>query len=199
MARRRWRLTVSSIPVGATISSGANTFTATAGNTTATITGWNLATLTVLPPLHSDTDFTLVVASTATEGANGAAATTSANLVVTVNAVADAPTLTVNAASGNEDSAIGLSIATALVDTDGSETLSLTVSSIPIGATISSGANTFTATARQHDRHDHRLEPRDADHPAAAAQRPRFHAGRRLNRDRGRRTARWRRRTRTSP
>ena len=141
-------ITVSSIPVGATLADGGgNTFTATAGNTTATITGWNLAQLRITPPLHSDADFTLALAATATEGANGSVATTNANLAVTVNAVADAPTLTVNAAAGNEDTAITLSIATALVDTDGSEALSLTVSSIPIGATLADGANTFTATA----------------------------------------------------
>jgi len=141
--------TVSALPVGATLSDGGgNTFTATAGNTTATITGWNLAGLTVLPPLHSDVDFTLVVAATATETANGATATTNANLAVTVAAVADSPTLTVFPAAGNEDTAIALSVATALVDTDGSETLAVTVSSIPVGATLSDGGgNTFTATA----------------------------------------------------
>src|SRR3712207_8346389 len=40
--------------------------------------------------------------------------------------VADAPTLVVSNASGNEDAAIPLSITPALVDEDGSETLSIT-------------------------------------------------------------------------
>ena len=140
-------LTVSSIPVGATLTDGTNTFTATAGNTTATITGWNLAQLRITPPANSDVDFTLALAATATEGANGAVATTNANLAVTVDAVADAPTLTVNPAAGNEDAAIALSVATALVDTDGSETLSIVMSAIPIGAVITDGVNTFTASA----------------------------------------------------
>jgi len=140
-------LTVSSLSVGATLSDGVFSFTATLGNTMAVITGWNLAALTILPPLNSDADFTLVVAATATEGANGSAATTTANLAVTVNAVADAPGLTVNPAAGNEDTAIALSITPALVDTDGSEALSLAVASIPVGATLSDGINNFTATA----------------------------------------------------
>jgi hypothetical protein len=140
-------LTVSSIPVGATLTDGTNSFTATAGNTTATITGWNLAQLRITPPANSDADFTLAVAATATEGANGAVATTNANLAVTVDAIADAPTLAVNPAAGNEDTAITLSVATALVDTDGSETLSIAVSAIPVGAVITDGVNTFTATA----------------------------------------------------
>ena len=140
-------LTVSAIPVGATLSDGVNAFTATAGNQSVAITTWNLAQLRITPPLHSDVDFTLAVAATATETANGATATTNANLAVTVNAVADAPTLTVSAASGNEDTAIPLSAAAALVDTDGSEALAVTVAGIPVGATLSDGTNSFTATA----------------------------------------------------
>ncbi len=140
-------LTVSAIPIGATLSDGVNTFTASAGNQSVAITTWNLAQLRITAPLHSDVDFTLAVAATATETANGATATTNANLAVTVNAVADTPTLTVNAASGNEDSAISLSAAAALVDVDGSETLAITVASIPVGATLSDGTNSFTATA----------------------------------------------------
>jgi len=140
-------LTVSAIPVGATLSDGVNTFTATAGSQSVAITAWNLAQLRITPPLQSDVDFTLSVASTATEIANGATATTNANLAVTVNAVADTPTLTVSPASGDEDTAIALSVATALVDSDGSEALAVTVSAIPVGATLSDGTSSFIATA----------------------------------------------------
>ena len=38
-------------------------------------------------------------------------------------------------------------IAGALTDTDGSETLALTISSIPVGAVLSDGTNTFTAVS----------------------------------------------------
>ncbi len=103
-------------------------------------------TLAVLPPLHSDIDFSLTFTTTAAEGGGGSAATVG-NIAVTVGAVADPPTLTVNPAAGNEDTAIALSVATALVDADGSETLSITVSAIPIGAVITDGVNTLTASA----------------------------------------------------
>ena len=57
---------------------------------------------------------------------------------------ADGPT-----ASGNEDTAIALSISSALTDTDGSETLSITISGVPAGATLSAGhATTATAAGR---------------------------------------------------
>jgi Bacterial Ig domain/RTX calcium-binding nonapeptide repeat (4 copies) len=145
-------LMVSAIPEGATLSDGAggHTFTASAGNTSVDILGWTLSGLTVRPPANSDVDFTLTVTATSREGASGPTASTSANLTVTVNPVADAPSLSVANATGAEDTAIALSITPALTDTDGSEHLSaLFVSAIPVGATLSDGTNTFTALAGQ--------------------------------------------------
>ena len=63
-------LEVANIPVGATLSDGVNTFVSSPGNTTATITGWNLTNLSVTPPANSDQDFTLTVRATAEEAAN---------------------------------------------------------------------------------------------------------------------------------
>ena len=140
-------VTVSSIPIGATVADGVSSFTATAGNTSVAITGWNLAALTVTPPAQSDVDFTLAIAATATETANGATATTGANLAVTVDAVADAPAIVLGPAAGNEDTAIALAIGASLVDADGSEALALALSAIPVGAVLTDGTNTFTATA----------------------------------------------------
>ncbi|HEX8587646.1 retention module-containing protein, partial [Pseudomonas sp.] len=63
-----------------------------------------------------------------------------ANGIINVTPVADAPTVTVADAIGNEDSAIKLTLSTALVDTDGSESLGpLVVSGIPVGAVLSDG------------------------------------------------------------
>src|SRR3546814_15202781 len=60
---------------------------------------------------------------------------------VAVNAVADAPTLGVQDGSGAEDTAIALDIQSVLTATDGSETLSITVSGVPEGAVLSAGTN----------------------------------------------------------
>ncbi|QDP20455.1 cadherin-like domain-containing protein [Sphingomonas xanthus] len=60
---------------------------------------------------------------------------------VLITAVADQPSLSVAAASGDEDSAIALSISSALTDTDGSETLSIKISGVPTGAVLSAGTN----------------------------------------------------------
>ncbi|MCU0805277.1 MAG: DUF4347 domain-containing protein, partial [Burkholderiales bacterium] len=139
-------VTVAGVPVGARLTDGVNVFDATLGNTTANVTAWNLAALAVRPPANSDVDFTLTVAATATEAIGGSTATTTANLAVTVNAVADAPTLAVAPAAGNEDTFIALNVSPALVDGDGSEALTLTVADLPIGARLTDGVNVFDAT-----------------------------------------------------
>jgi VCBS repeat-containing protein len=77
-------LQIGGIPVGATLADGGNAFTATPGNTTADVSAWTLSSLTVTPPASSAPAFTLTVAATSTEAGNGDAATTTADLVVTV-------------------------------------------------------------------------------------------------------------------
>src|SRR4029079_4788791 len=110
-------LVISAIPVGATLSDGeGNSFTADATHTSVDIHGWTLSGLSVKPPANADADFTLSVTAISREGASGPTASTTSSLAVTVNAVADAPTLTVAPAAGNEDSSIALSISPALND-----------------------------------------------------------------------------------
>ena len=137
---------ISAIPIGAELSDGTNTFVATTLTNSVDVTGWDLTALTITPPLNSDEDFTLTVTATSTD-TDGVTAATSEALAVTVLPVADAPTVTTQAASGNEDSAIALTFGAALVDTDGSESLATEISAIPAGATLSDGTNSFTATA----------------------------------------------------
>ena len=78
---------------------------------------------------------------------DGQGGTATATVNLTVTPVADAPTLTTAPVTGNVNTAIPLTVATALVDIDGSETLALQIGAIPVGATLSDGTNSFTATA----------------------------------------------------
>ena len=127
-------ITVSDIPTGATLSAGTVNPDGSVTLTPAELTG-----LAITPPSDSDADFTLAVAVTTTDTESGDTATVTDTLAVSVTGDADAPTLTVNAASGTEDTAIALDITSALTDIDGSETLTVTVSDIPAGATLSDG------------------------------------------------------------
>jgi Ca2+-binding RTX toxin-like protein len=75
---------IGGLPVGAVLSDGTSSFTATPGSTTADVSSWVLANLTVTPPAGSGQSFTLSVIATSTETGNGDMATTSADLAVTV-------------------------------------------------------------------------------------------------------------------
>ena len=97
----------------------------------------NSATIYFKPDANwaGDTSFTY----TAVDNQNLAAGAP-ANGIINVTPVADAPTVTVTNAQGDEDSAIKLDLSAALVDTDGSESLGpVIVGGIPVGAVLSDG------------------------------------------------------------
>ncbi|MCP5366703.1 MAG: hypothetical protein H6906_04225, partial [Hyphomicrobiales bacterium] len=129
-------ITISGVPAGATLSAGTNN-----GGGTWTLTPAQLAGLTLTPPANSDADFQLTVTATSTEARGGDTATTLGTINVNVAPDADAPTLTVSDVSGTEDTAIALNITSALTDTDGSESLSITISGVPSGAALSAGSD----------------------------------------------------------
>lgn len=87
---------------------------------------------------------------TITDGRGGfSTATVSLN----VAAVADAATLNLSNATGNEDSAIFLCISAGLKDTDGSESLKVIIGGVPAGASLNTGIRnadgTWTLTSSQ--------------------------------------------------
>ena len=96
---------------------------------------------TIKPPADSDLDLAgLTVKATATQ-TNGTTADATRTTNVFVDAVADAPTLTVENASGKEDTAIALKIETATTDADKSEVIdSVIIKGLPDGFTLSAGA-----------------------------------------------------------
>jgi large repetitive protein len=110
-----------------------------------------LGTVTVRPPLNSDTDFSLTVTVRATETnptTSGEVSLlnreTSFSLPITVNAVADQPNLSNTSTNGTEDTTInfGSNVTYSLFDIDGSESVtSATVSGVPAGWTLA-----YTAT-----------------------------------------------------
>jgi hypothetical protein len=95
----------------------------------------------VSPPANSDGDsLNLNVTTTATNVVTGNTATSSGNVNVYTDAVADAPGITEQNASGMEDTPIPLNIGVALTDTDGSEEITnITISGVPAGASLNNG------------------------------------------------------------
>jgi len=131
---------ISDVPAGASLSAGTDN-----GDGTWTLSEADLSGLTITPPENSDVDFSLTVTSTTTD-TNGDQASTTDTLNVVVDAVADAPDLNLVDASGNEDSAISLNLTSALTDSDGSESLSVVISGVPAGATLSAGTDNGDGT-----------------------------------------------------
>ncbi|MCO7626595.1 LapA family giant adhesin [Pseudomonas fluorescens] len=82
---------ISGAPVGSVLSDGnGHTFTVTASNGEANVTGWNLGSLTVTPPTYYNGQFNLTVTSTSTEMVGGSASSTATIPVTVVPAVYNA-------------------------------------------------------------------------------------------------------------
>ncbi|WP_181850096.1 Ig-like domain-containing protein, partial [Thalassospira xiamenensis] len=125
-------VTISDVPEGATLSAGTDN-----GDGTWTLASGDLDGLTITPANDFSGSFDLTVVAQSADGED--VATTSSTITVDVAGVADIPTLDSANASGNEDSAITLDIDAGL--TDSSEVLTITISGVPDGATLSAGAD----------------------------------------------------------
>ena len=140
-------LTISAIPVGATLSDGVHTFTATTGQTSVSVLGWSLSSLNITPV--NDADFSLSISATQKDAQGQLSTATTATEAITVNPVA--PTLAPVAAAGVEGSPIALNLGASAKNLagDSNSLATLTISAIPVGATLSDGVHTFTATTGQ--------------------------------------------------
>ncbi|MGB0682094.1 MAG: beta strand repeat-containing protein [Magnetovibrionaceae bacterium] len=129
----RLSIVISNVPEGAELSAGSD-----GGNGTWTLEPGDLEGLTITPPANSDADFRLDVEAVSRE-ANGDEARQSLSINVGLEAEADEAELSISNAAGQEDNAIDLDIRASLTDTDGSETLSVTLDGLPDGASLSAG------------------------------------------------------------
>ncbi|WP_205119521.1 beta strand repeat-containing protein [Paramagnetospirillum kuznetsovii] len=142
-------VSVSQVPNGAKLALADGTVLApsSVGATTSTytLTQGQLAGLKFQPATHDAHDVTLSITSTSTEGGVAshiatATASTTSTLKVTVDGVADTPTISQTApAIGTEDSRIDLHLNPQL--TDSGESLSMTLSGVPSGSSFYSTAS----------------------------------------------------------
>jgi len=125
-------VTIAGVPDGATLSAGTDL-----GDGAWLLTPDDLPGLTITPPPDFSGTLTLTVTATSQEG--GTTSSVTSDLTVEIEAVADAPSLSVANASGAEDNAIALDLSASL--SDASETLGVTVAGVPDGATLSAGTD----------------------------------------------------------
>ena len=130
-------ITISGVPEGATLSVGTDN-----GDGTWTLTSDELEGISVTPPSDFSGSFDLEITASTQDGTDIASVTDT--VMVDVAGVADAPTLDVSDASGNEDNGIALDIDAALADS--SETLTVTIRGVPNGATLSAGTDNGDGT-----------------------------------------------------
>ncbi|USG62239.1 VWA domain-containing protein [Sneathiella marina] len=145
------QIEIPSIPAGARIfvggtDAGDEIFPTGAGYTIAAV-GGVLPEIYILPPTHSDEDFFVNVTATFENSDVEADAVA----LAIIDAVADAPNVTIDGSSADNDVSslqgepIDLpDIGAELVDQDGSEDLSVAIGGIPDGAVLTDGVNEFT-------------------------------------------------------
>ena len=140
-------LTVAGVPQGAILSAGTDN-----GDGTWTLSAGDLANLTITPPTDYSGSFDLAVTATSTEN-DGDTASTAASFTVTVNPVADGPSLAAEDVAGLEDHWIPLDISAAAMGEG--EVVSLTLTNLPEGATLNAGTRnpdgSWTLTPAQLD------------------------------------------------
>ena len=117
---------ISNIPAGTTLSDGLNSQEVSDGSLD--ISGWNLSSLSVLPPANSHDDFDLQLSVT-TEEANGDTAIVNKTISVQVAATNDTPTdISLNSLNVSENSAGAVVGTLTTQDIDAGDTFSYTVS-----------------------------------------------------------------------
>lgn len=127
-------ITISGMPEGAVLNRGTDN-----NDGTWTLTAEDLAGLTITPPADSNDKIKLKVTATSTEMSSGDTASKTKDLTVEVTGVADAATLEISDGDGRAGTPVPLNISAALTDTDGSETLTVTISDLPDGAVLNNG------------------------------------------------------------
>lgn len=120
-------LFIDAVPVGASLSDGMHSFTATMGNTLADVTGWNLGQLSISPPKDYNGSFTLKVTAHSIEQANRVIASSTAEITVTFLPVNDAPVAKGASFTLPQDGSVLIDFAALIEDVDGNAlTLTMT-------------------------------------------------------------------------
>ena len=132
---------ISGIPAGFSLNVG----TYNSADNTWTVPPAQLGNVVLTAPEHFSGTVNLGLTVTATD-TGGDTETNTTNFTASFAAMADTPNLSAANASGNEDSPINLDLSSSLVDTDGSETLTVVISGVPDGATLSAGTDNGDAT-----------------------------------------------------
>ncbi len=141
-------LTISGVPTGASLTNATDNH-----DGTWSISPANVGSVQLIPAAHWSGDATLTITATSQEGSSGPTASTTAQIPLHIEAVANTPFASAANVSGVSGTAIGLNLGASLVDNDGSEKLSVVLSGVPDGVHLSAGLHnddgSWTLTAAE--------------------------------------------------
>jgi hypothetical protein len=144
-------ISVKGVPAGARLTDGVHTFSATAGSTVADITGWNLGSLSFLPPQEAGGTFSLLVVATSSETATGGTASIVVTLPLKIIATNDAPVAQASTVTGKEDAAYVFAWSDFQASDVDNIALALTVTTLPASGKLQrfDGSSWIAVTAGQ--------------------------------------------------
>ncbi len=129
-------ITIWDLPPGASLLNATDN-----GNGTWSVDPSDIGNVSFVPPPEWSGSLALSISVTSEEVANGDQATSIGSIPIHIEPVADTPFLLANDVSGSWSSPIALDLSAALNDTDGSESLSVVLSGVPLDFVLSAGLN----------------------------------------------------------
>jgi hypothetical protein len=137
------------IPVGAVLTDGSNTFTATAAQTSVDITQWNTGSLSITPPAGFYGTMSLTVLATATAPSNGSMASATQSIAVTVQQSTKTEAVKSLARAEVVASSVQVTAQPEVQEAvaTGAGATQATLSGMPVGTTLSDGIHSATTTA----------------------------------------------------
>jgi large repetitive protein len=134
-------ITFTGLPAGSTLGGAGVLQNLGGGSWRFTGTEAQANALTYTPPLNFSGVATVSISAVTIDGAARLAVPATDTFSLTVTAVADAPVLQANAITGPVSAALPVNLFAFPSDADGSESISVTISSVPAGAVFSAGTS----------------------------------------------------------
>ncbi|MBM5572501.1 MULTISPECIES: type I secretion C-terminal target domain-containing protein, partial [Deefgea] len=136
-------ISLSGLKAGSIVTDGVNNYTVPVGNDSLSIQGWNLANLSIKPPLNFNGQYDIFVNATSTEGSNKDSASSKVKLSVTVLNSYDAAVAIDDGNTIKEDSTPNPISGNVLTNDQNPDSMTLTVTKVNGNTTVTSAGTTI--------------------------------------------------------
>ena len=135
-------ISLSGLKAGSIVTDGTNNYTVPVGNDALNLQGWNLANLSIKPPLNFNGQYDIFVNATSTEGSNNDSASSKVTLSVNVLNSYDAAVAIDDGNTIKEDSTPNPISGNVLTNDQNSDSMALTVSKVNGSTTVTAAGTT---------------------------------------------------------